>query len=60
MNRTWLKSFAGSLKSNASDARRVSEKLIVIESDDWGAIRTLSKEVLNSYVIVGFELQKSS
>lgn len=59
MNSTWLKSFAGGLKSNFKGQSRLKDKLIIIESDDWGAIRTPSRESLKAFAQAGFELDKS-
>ena len=38
---------------------KVSEKLLIIESDDWGAIRMPSKEALVAFEKNGFEVDKS-
>lgn len=54
-----VKSFLGGIKSNRSGSVKVSQKLLIIESDDWGAIRTPSKEALIEFEKNGFELEKS-
>lgn len=54
-----LKGFLSSLKINGFGRPNVRKKLIVIESDDWGAIRTPSKEALAECAKKGFELEKS-
>ena len=59
MNRTGIKSFLGGLKGNTLGSQRLKEKLLIIESDDWGAIRTPSSEALRAFAKKGFELDKS-
>lgn len=59
MNTTFFKSFYGGLKSNATGSKRLNDKLLIIESDDWGAIRTPSKEALQAFAAKGFDLGKS-
>ncbi len=54
-----LKSFIGGIQSNRKGGVTVNQKLLVIESDDWGAIRTPSKEALIQFGKSGFELEKS-
>jgi len=44
-----LKDNLTSLRINLN-GKKLSKKYIIIESDDWGAIRTPSKEVLNKYI----------
>lgn len=59
MNTTFFKSFLGGVKGNAAGSQRFNDKLLIIESDDWGAIRTPSKEALQAFAKKGFELDKS-
>jgi len=54
-----LKSFLGGVKSNLKGDLRLNEKIVIIESDDWGAIRTPSKDALKAFENAGFELGKS-
>ena len=54
-----IKSFLHGIRTNFLGDIRVKEKIIVIESDDWGAIRTPSKEVLAAFEEKGFDLSKS-
>jgi hypothetical protein len=54
-----VKSFFHGCLTNLSGDVRLNEKIIVIESDDWGAIRTPSKEVLRTFAKKGFDLEKS-
>ena len=54
----YLKSFAAAADINRK-GKKVHEKLIVIESDDWGAIRTPSKEVLTYFEQKGFDCATS-
>jgi hypothetical protein len=56
---TYLKSLFGGVKGNAVGSKRLKDKLLIIESDDWGAIRTPSKEALQAFDAKGFELDKS-
>lgn len=53
-----LKSHLSAFKINASGGK-VKEKLIIIESDDWGAIRTPSKEILNYFGKNNIDVSKS-
>ena len=55
---SYLKSFAAAADINRK-GKSVKEKLIIIESDDWGAIRTPSKEALNYFEQKGFNIAKS-
>jgi hypothetical protein len=59
MNTTFVKSFLGGLKGNAAGSQRLKDKLLIIESDDWGAIRTPSNQALHAFAAKGFELDKS-
>lgn len=54
-----IRSFLGGIKGNALGLNRLKEKLLIIESDDWGAIRTPSRDALNAFAINGFDLDKS-
>jgi hypothetical protein len=54
-----IKSFLGGVKCNMSSSFKVNQKLLIIESDDWGAIRTPSKEGLIAFGEKGFQLDKS-
>ncbi len=54
-----LKNFIGGLKTNLIGAKRVNHKLVIIESDDWGAIRIPSKDALETFARNDFELKKS-
>jgi hypothetical protein len=53
-----IKSFLSSSFINLNGAT-VSEKLIIIESDDWGAIRTPSRESIAYFDRQGFEIANS-
>lgn len=53
-----IKSFLSSTQINLKGAH-VKQKLIIIESDDWGAIRTPSKESIYHFYRQGFEISKS-
>lgn len=55
---SYLKSFAAAADINRK-GNLIKEKLIIIESDDWGAIRTPSKEVITYFEQKGFEIAKS-
>jgi hypothetical protein len=59
MNLSYLKSFVRGLETNVYGKVRLSEKIIIIESDDWGAIRTPSNEALTAFKRKGFEIDKS-
>lgn len=59
INKSYLKSFLGGTICNTIGSRRVKDKLLIIESDDWGAIRTPSAESLNAFARKGFEIEKS-
>jgi len=54
----YLKSFAAATDINRK-GKSVKEKLIIIESDDWGAIRMPSKEVLSHFEKKGFQIANS-
>jgi hypothetical protein len=54
-----LKEYLSSFFTNYKGDLRINEKLIVIESDDWGAIRTPSRNSLLAFSKAGFELEKS-
>jgi hypothetical protein len=53
-----LKSYIDATKINVS-GRNVNSKLVVIESDDWGAIRTPSKEIVNYFEKSKIDVSKS-
>lgn len=53
-----LKSYIGGLKTNLKGAK-ISSKVIVFESDDWGAIRTPGKDVLDHLERKGFDIKGS-
>jgi hypothetical protein len=55
---SYLKSFTVAADINRK-GNNVKEKLIIIESDDWGAIRTPSKEALNYFEQKGFNIANS-
>lgn len=55
---SYLKSFSAAVDINRKGAN-VKEKLIIIESDDWGAIRTPSKETLTYFEQKGFDIANS-
>lgn len=55
---SYLKSFAAAADINRKGTT-VKEKLILIESDDWGAIRTPSKETLTYFEQKGFDIANS-
>ena len=55
---SYLKSFAVGSAINRK-GNSIQEKLIIIESDDWGAIRTPSKEVISYFDKKGFEISNS-
>jgi len=53
-----LKSYLSASKIN-SGGKRVKEKLVLIESDDWGAIRTPSIEAVRAFQKKGLDIGKS-
>lgn len=55
----FLKSWAGGLRMNIHGDIRIHKKVVVIESDDWGAIRTPSRAALKAFAAQNFELEKS-
>lgn len=59
MQNIYVKSFLGGIKGNIRGTHRLKNKLLIIESDDWGAIRTPSAESLKAFASKGFELEKS-
>lgn len=59
IKKAFIKSFLGGVKNNWRAAVQVHEKLLVIESDDWGAIRTPSAESLLAFEKRGINLTKS-
>ena len=56
-----IQKFKSFLSANAinSSGKSVSQKLVIIESDDWGAIRTPSLEVLKAFEKKGLDIGKS-
>jgi hypothetical protein len=54
----YLKSFASATAINRKGIS-IKQKLVIIESDDWGAIRTPSKECVSYFDKKGFEISKS-
>lgn len=55
---SFLKSFAAATDINRKGIS-LKEKLIIIESDDWGAIRTPSKATVSFFENEGFEIANS-
>lgn len=55
----YLKSFLGGLKTNLHGHICLPHKVIIIESDDWGAIRTPSSKALRAFENKSFELEQS-
>ena len=55
---SYLKSFASAVDINRK-GKAIKEKLIIIESDDWGAIRTPSKETVTYFQEKGFQIANS-
>lgn len=53
-----LKSFAAASKIN-SRGKTIPEKLVIIESDDWGAIRTPSRDAIKAFENRGLDLVNS-
>ncbi|MGV9003532.1 polysaccharide (de)acetylase [Flavobacterium sp.] len=53
-----IKSQLAAAKINAKGLK-ITGKLLIIESDDWGAIRTPSKEVLDAFKRDGIDVSKS-
>lgn len=58
MRKVYIKSFIGGLISN-EPRPRIKEKLVVFESDDWGAIRTPNKEALRHFKNAGMDVDNS-
>jgi hypothetical protein len=54
-----IRSYLGAINTNRIGSVKVKQKLLIIESDDWGAIRTPSKEALVAFEKKGFDLNKS-
>ncbi|MCA6423946.1 MAG: hypothetical protein IM568_14195 [Flavobacterium sp.] len=53
-----LKSYLDATKINVS-GKTVNRKLVILESDDWGAIRTPSKEIVNYFEKSKIDVSKS-
>ncbi len=58
LSKEYLKSFLGAFRFNLH-GKKIKDKLIIIESDDWGAIRTPSKEALSAFRKKGFSLTEN-
>ena len=58
LSKDYIRSFIGAFRFNLS-GNKIAEKLIIIESDDWGAIRTPSKEALSAFRTKGFSLTEN-
>lgn len=58
LSKDYIRSFLGAFRFNLS-GNKIAEKLIIIESDDWGAIRTPSKEALSAFRKKGFSLTEN-
>ncbi|MCA0349656.1 MAG: hypothetical protein LCH35_10405 [Bacteroidetes bacterium] len=57
-NLVTLKSHINAAKIN-SKGLKVNQKLLIVESDDWGAIRTPSKDVLDAFIKKGIDCSNS-
>lgn len=55
----YSKAYLGGVKTNWH-GRKLTEKLVILESDDWGAIRTPSVEAVNAFQQKGFRLADSN
>jgi hypothetical protein len=53
-----IKSYLSATKINWK-GQKLSAKLVIIESDDWGAIRTPSQEALNAFQKKGLDIANS-
>ena len=53
-----IKSFLGALRTNR-EGLKLNKKLLIIESDDWGAIRTPSKAAADAFERKGLEIAGS-
>ena len=53
-----IKSFLGALRTNQGGLK-LNKKLLIIESDDWGAIRTPSKTAAEAFKRKGLEMSDS-
>jgi hypothetical protein len=53
-----LKSYLSATKVNRN-GKSVNQKIVLIESDDWGAIRTPSKEAVRAFQSKGLDLANS-
>jgi hypothetical protein len=58
---TLLKRFKSSVLANRTNYKgnRVNTKYVIIESDDWGAIRTPSKDALTKFTDKGIDINNS-
>jgi hypothetical protein len=59
MKSIFYKSLLAGLRTNLTSGPRTKKKLLIIESDDWGAIRTPSREVLEEFDRLGYNWEKS-
>ncbi|HQA75155.1 hypothetical protein [Flavobacterium sp.] len=57
-NLVTVKSHINAAKIN-SKGLKVNQKLLIVESDDWGAIRTPSKDVLDAFIKKGIDCSNS-
>lgn len=55
----YLKSLVGGIVTNDIYGTRLKDKLVIFESDDWGAIRTPNKEFVKASHEFGQEIRKS-
>ncbi len=53
-----IKSVLGSFRTNFK-GKKLKNKFVILESDDWGAIRTPSKDALIAFEKQGFDLSRS-
>ena len=58
MNLRFVKSLLGGLRSNFWGKRIAKNKIVVIESDDWGTIRMSSKEAFQSLLNKGYPVDQ--
>jgi len=53
-----FKSFLSATRINSKGVN-LNQKVLLIESDDWGAIRTPSKDVLDAFIKKGIDCSNS-
>ncbi len=58
LNTNYLRGFIGATKTNLK-GKSIPHKLVIFESDDWGAIRTPSLETLKEFEKKGLDLANS-